>query len=298
MADGSTKAIENIEVGDRVLGRDEKGESAVNTVQKLIQPISNNMCQINLAGSEPLRVTNSHPLATTNGWKAIDVDAASLEKESVAVTKLMIGDRLIKDDGSNPFVLSINCWGDNVQTYNFTVDNSHTYFAQGYLAHNKGASQGPVCGGTTVLTCGNPANFVSSVSDGAATGWTTNTNLAKCMNRGLCWDQFPSQHEVTGCDNNENKGICRDNCGCCQPGEEYKATVVDEGIYWNPIDCGATITSLFCDDWDDRYTGEPTHLQRYGALQPHDHPVGQVYRLVLHSYGNFCVSPMIWGAGI
>jgi len=111
-----------VKIGDKVLGQD----NTINTVQKLIQPISNNMCEITFAGSAPLKVTNSHPLYTLGGWKAISVEEASKEKESVPVSKLMVGDRMVREDGSSVSVTNINCWKDNIQTYNFTVDGSRT----------------------------------------------------------------------------------------------------------------------------------------------------------------------------
>lgn len=42
-----------------------------------------------------------------------------------------------------------------MQVYNFTVDNAHTYFAKGYLAHNKGDQNfDPVC--PQPVNCPNP----------------------------------------------------------------------------------------------------------------------------------------------
>lgn len=138
MADGSKKNIEEVEVGERVMSQSASGVRGSSTVTNLIQPVSDNMCEIKLEGADDLKVTNSHPLATVDGWKAIDTEAAARERESVAVTKLEVGDRMVGVDGSNPRVESIKCWDERVQTYNITVDNDHTYFAGGYLAHNKG----------------------------------------------------------------------------------------------------------------------------------------------------------------
>lgn len=137
LENGQKKNIEDIKVGDSVLSQNENGVKSSSTVKELIQPVSNNMCQIDFESSPSLKVTNSHPLLTTSGWKAIDVESAKLEKESVAVTKLNVGDRIINEKGDS-LVTSIDCWSDTIQTYNLTVDNNHTYFANGYLAHNKG----------------------------------------------------------------------------------------------------------------------------------------------------------------
>lgn len=138
MADGTRKNIEEVRIGDTVVSQDEWGRRASSTVTQLIQPISDNMCKIEFEDGDKLEVTKSHPLMTDTGWKAIDVGAAAKEKESVPVTKLEVGDKMVKVDGTNPVVSEIACWDEQVQTYNLTVDNDHTYFAGGYLAHNKG----------------------------------------------------------------------------------------------------------------------------------------------------------------
>lgn len=138
MEGGGSKNIEEVVIGDTVVSQDEWGRRASSTVTELIQPVSDNMCKIEFEDGDKLEVTKSHPLMTDEGWKAIDVGAVAKERESVPVTKLEVGDRMVKVDGTNPVVSEIACWDEQVQTYNLTVDNDHTYFAGGYLAHNKG----------------------------------------------------------------------------------------------------------------------------------------------------------------
>lgn len=156
MSDGGQKNIEDVKIGDTVVSQDEWGRRASSTVTQLIQPISDNMCRIEFEDGDKLEVTKSHPLMTDTGWKAIDVGAAAKEKESVPVTKLEVGDRMVKVDGTNPVVSEIACWDEQVQTYNLTVDNDHTYFAGGYLAHNKGGIGRGACIAPQNVNC--PAN--------------------------------------------------------------------------------------------------------------------------------------------
>lgn len=137
MSSGERKNIEEVRVGDEVMSMNEAGQLTTSTVERLLTPVSDSMCRIEFVEGESLEVTESHPLMTTEGWKAIDVEAAEREKESVPVTELKVGDRMVREDGSNHEVTKIVCWSETVQTYNFTVDNAHTYFAEGYLAHNK-----------------------------------------------------------------------------------------------------------------------------------------------------------------
>ncbi|MCK6568955.1 MAG: hypothetical protein L6Q45_14840 [Anaerolineales bacterium] len=45
---------------------------------------------------------------TDSGWKAIDTEAATKERECVPVTRLEVGDRMVKVDGTNPVVSEIS----------------------------------------------------------------------------------------------------------------------------------------------------------------------------------------------
>ena len=112
------------------------------------------MCEIKYTNGESLKVTKGHPLFTQNGWKAIDTEEAAKEDPGVPVTTMNVGDFMKKDTGSWDQITNISCKNETIQTYNFTVDNTHTYFAGGFLAHNKGGGGG--------LTC---SNFVSSVAN-------------------------------------------------------------------------------------------------------------------------------------
>lgn len=79
MADGSSKGIEEVRVGDRVVSMSETGQVSSSTVTQLFSPVASSMCRISLAGGESLSVTGSHPM-TTEGWKAIDTVAAEREQ--------------------------------------------------------------------------------------------------------------------------------------------------------------------------------------------------------------------------
>ena len=138
MADGTTKNIENVKANDKVLSRDEQGNNTSSTVIDTLQPISKNICQIKYTNGDILDVTKGHPLYTRYGWKSIDPAETAKEDPGVPVSRLLVGDFINKVDGSWPQVSSISCQEKSIQTYNLVVDNVHTYFASGFLAHNKG----------------------------------------------------------------------------------------------------------------------------------------------------------------
>ncbi len=219
LSDGQSRNIEDVKINDVILSQDENGNKTSSTVKKVISPISDNMCQINFEGGDSLSVTKSHPLFTDKGWRAIDSDAAILENSELSVSNLLIGDKLLKENGEQVTVKSIACRSEKIQTYNLTVDNAHTFYADNILVHNKGGqgldmSYGPNCpSGTTVdlnqLTqtfCLGDEPYVDWFAGGYTMG-NSQRSGGCCKTRtikGTCGDWYPC-----GTPNNPNK-LCRD----------------------------------------------------------------------------------------
>ena len=158
MGDQTEKKIEEVKVGDRVESQSENGKKSISTVTDLERPVRENLCQIDFANGESLRLTSEHPVFTQEGWKAIDIKATGQEVPGLAVTELREGDKLVKADGTLVGVNSFACWSTSVQTYNLILDGeARTYFAGGFLVHNKGES----------ATCQNMGiNNASKAADG------------------------------------------------------------------------------------------------------------------------------------
>jgi hypothetical protein len=131
MADGTTKNIEEVKVGDVL-----KGEKTNNTVLGLHKSILDGKLY-SLNGGRYF-VTDAHPFKTTDGWKSMNPDETAKENIGITVTKLEVGDTLITDKG-NVLLKTINSKEGKVNTklYNFYLNGDHTYFADNYLVHNK-----------------------------------------------------------------------------------------------------------------------------------------------------------------
>lgn len=107
-------------------------------------------------------MTAEHPFWTAEGWKAIDPAATARENPRLRVGALTVGDRVAAAEGSaarsgvtpvsyGPVrvrdvaieaIESVRADPDMV-VYNLLLDGDHTYFADGYLVHNKaGANAG------------------------------------------------------------------------------------------------------------------------------------------------------------
>ncbi len=148
MQDGNEINIEDVKVGDKVVSQSETGEKTVSTVTKLDQPIREHMCRLDFLDNISLKMTEEHPLMTTDGWKALDPNQTKNENPDLVVQKLEAGDKVMRDDGTFSELKSVSCWSGRTPAYNLILDGkAHTYFADGFLAHNKGGE--PSCTNTS-----------------------------------------------------------------------------------------------------------------------------------------------------
>lgn len=132
MADGSTKRIDQLEVGDRV-----QGKNGVNRVTAT-RDRATGEALYSFNDGEPF-VTAGHPFWTDGGWKAIDPSKTPKEKHGVPIGKLEIGDVLLRPDGTRYTLHAIRRHqpADRNRVYNPSMDGDHTYYADGFLVHNK-----------------------------------------------------------------------------------------------------------------------------------------------------------------
>ena len=154
MEDGSQKSIEDVRTGDVVL--DQYGRR--NKVLDIEEPILGNRL-LYAFNDGPFFITKEHPVMTTKGWQSINPKATREENGQLLVRKLKLGATIVKLVHAKSLVLAgdeshvetvidledeklVNldskreAW--NLPLYNLILDGSHTYFANGYLVHNKG----------------------------------------------------------------------------------------------------------------------------------------------------------------
>lgn len=140
MADGSTKNIEDVEIGDQLIGKDQ----AINTVLNFIRPVLGDRKLVGFNNSEPF-MTSDHPVYTKAGWKSYD-PIATMKRYQVfednPVGQLMPDDTIETLDGHGLYLDSIQTEdaSADLQVYNFELDGNHTYIANDLIVHNKGAT--------------------------------------------------------------------------------------------------------------------------------------------------------------
>jgi RHS repeat-associated protein len=132
MADGSTKPIEDVAVGDQVLATDpESGESGARSVAALIRHGGEHaMADVSLSDGTVVYATAGHPF-----W---DVSAGAF----VIAGALPVGDEVLTAGGARLSVTAVVLHEQDLTAYNLSIDGIHTYYAgdAAVLVHNTGAA--------------------------------------------------------------------------------------------------------------------------------------------------------------
>jgi hypothetical protein len=157
MADGSIKSIEDVVIGDKLIGKD----GMINTVIEYIRPTLGERTLVGFNGITPF-ITNDHPVLTIDGtWKSVD-PAGTASKYAAAklnAGQLSIGDTIATGDGVGFKIVSIEEHADSadLQVYNFSLNGNNTYIANGLVVHNKGqggtSSNNGSCSSSSSASC-------------------------------------------------------------------------------------------------------------------------------------------------
>lgn len=135
MADGTSRSIEFVQLGDLVLGRD----GAINQVLELHHlPVeTRDIYTIN----ESLELTDSHPVLTVSGWKSFNVTASNEIHPDLEVSELHSGDKLVKFSEllstHEDRLRTIDIREETVAVYNLDVDGDDTFIVNNFVVHNK-----------------------------------------------------------------------------------------------------------------------------------------------------------------
>ncbi|WP_239551401.1 polymorphic toxin-type HINT domain-containing protein, partial [Paenibacillus elgii] len=125
LTDEGEKPIEDIEVGDKVLSKDdETGEVAYKEVTATFNHETDEIYKIHV-GDQVIESTFNHPFwVEGKGW--------------TFVKDLKVGDLLVRSEGNTLKIESIELEHKQVTVYNMTVDEFHTYFVSdlGIWVHN------------------------------------------------------------------------------------------------------------------------------------------------------------------
>lgn len=135
------KNIENVVAGDMVLSlNEETGEIESKEVYEVLSPLHNDIVSYTLEDGSIIESTFDHPYYV----EGLDIKSYYPEKTNSLydihkpVSKIQVGDKLIKQDGSIASIVKIDeKQTEEVQTYLLRVKDNHNFFANGILVHNK-----------------------------------------------------------------------------------------------------------------------------------------------------------------
>jgi len=129
MADGSTKRIQEVAVGDEV-----KGQSGTNTV--LENNVNRVQARLYSMNSYSHFVTDTHPFLTTEGWKSFNPGVTNDLHPDLNVTHLEVGDELVTESGTEVLQRATKIY-KVTPIFNLNVDGDDTYIVNGFVVHNK-----------------------------------------------------------------------------------------------------------------------------------------------------------------
>jgi hypothetical protein len=149
LANGDTKNIEDIVVGDEVLGWD--GNSIESSVVSAIDhrhTVGGHGDACKTLGDEPslytindtgIEFTPEHPFLTKDGWKSLVPNPNDEPYKSIQEPKVLsVGDSILRDGNWEEInTIGIVRSDSEERVYNITVEKLHSYIANGIVVHNK-----------------------------------------------------------------------------------------------------------------------------------------------------------------
>ena len=138
---GDTLPIEQLQLGMKILAYDEETETYVPSEVEILQVLKNRskeIIDIYLTNGKIITATTSHPILTTQGWKAGNPDMAVREYHHMSFMTLQVGDKLYSPSKEDIFIEKIIRREDldDIDVYNIDVEPYDTYLAEGIVVHN------------------------------------------------------------------------------------------------------------------------------------------------------------------
>ncbi|MBB2923822.1 DUF6531 domain-containing protein [Cellulomonas cellasea] len=200
LADGTTRAIEDLEPGDTVAATSPEGSTGGRQVVASVTSAgAKRMIDLELAG-----VGGDGPATTADDAVAEKVTATEaheflrVDGTWVEAAQIVVGDRVVASDGTTVTVTAVHDRSTFARVHNLTVDTDHTYYVQAgdtsVLVHNCGTQPS----GGRACACSNPSQgpgnaysvaYETRLSRGSYPGKTrgdhfreSNENLLAAMN--------------------------------------------------------------------------------------------------------------------
>jgi len=143
LSNGDTLPIEQVIIGMEVMTWNEQnGKQEIGVVTDLIRPMSADIISIDLS-TDSIQCTDEHPIFVIGkGWASYNPVKTKLI-HNMSVELLSAGDLVLNSSNESIAINSIEpiVVLSAIQTYNLTIAENSTYYANGILVHNKIAKQ-------------------------------------------------------------------------------------------------------------------------------------------------------------
>jgi hypothetical protein len=142
MADGKVKNIEDVVVGDQV--KSVNTETMKIVIEKVLityaNPPAGNLTKITFSNGQTNTNTKIHPYwVVGRGWSCVEAGAYS-NAQAMSMALLTVGDQCQVLENGNLVTVTVTAIEDQPQltvpTFNFTVNHTNCYFANGVMVHN------------------------------------------------------------------------------------------------------------------------------------------------------------------
>ena len=142
MADGTTKQIKDIVVGDKIMSYNfDTKQMEPTTVEALTKIHRTQIVHITFADGTMLKITPDHPMFSERGWICYDTEAGNahyfeinLEEQGTQVGDMLLSLSLMFDKE----IVDIEYFDNtDIDVYTLTAAGNHNYFVQSVLVHNK-----------------------------------------------------------------------------------------------------------------------------------------------------------------
>ena len=146
MADGSEKNIEELQIGDVLLGMDGAHNKVIRMEVPKLKDRPENDRSIYAFNGGDFFVTSEHPFMLETGqWASINppmtyIRQPRFKEKYGEVKKLEIGDVIVRLNGEKETIEKIESrdrYSADMPVYNPTLDGNSTYYANGFLVHNR-----------------------------------------------------------------------------------------------------------------------------------------------------------------
>ncbi|MBN2015748.1 hypothetical protein JW766_02855 [Candidatus Dojkabacteria bacterium] len=195
MADGSFKNIEDMNEGDEILTyNDDIGKNVAGEVLQVKTFSRNGYYVVN---DNLLKVSDSHPIYARKWygretWAAINKFQGIVDSGLTELSSLEVGDSILNQEGEWIQITSLEYFAGGLETYTLVSDNG-TFYAEGFLVHNKGCS----CQTPNGVSLVSPANGTVEIASTSVTlDWTDTSDWKKCCDD--CSKHYEVRLKTTG----------------------------------------------------------------------------------------------------